>query len=157
LRPEDVPLYRTLRLEALQAHPTAFGADTEEDRAGDLSRMIGRPPAVTLGGFVGGVLAGSAGLIVSDRLKQRHKGQVVGVYVMPARRRTGLARAMIDGLIAHGRAAGLVMLTLSVTADNQAAQRLYRAAGFTVYGREPRSLRVGEAFFDEDLMALALD
>jgi ribosomal protein S18 acetylase RimI-like enzyme len=64
---------------------------------------------------------------------------------------------MIEKLVAHGRSVGLAVLTLSVTADNYAAQNLYLTAGFSVYGREPRSLRIGDAFFDEDLMALVLD
>ena len=40
-----------------------------------------------------------------------------------------------------------------IEANNPAAVRLYRAAGFTEYGYEPRALRIGDAYVDEHLMA----
>jgi ribosomal protein S18 acetylase RimI-like enzyme len=49
------------------------------------------------------------------------------------------------------------VLTLSVTVGNTAARRLYIRAGFTVYGVEPLSLRVGADLLDEELMVLRLD
>src|SRR4051812_15819907 len=122
-----------------------------------MSHMIGLRPSLTLGGFAQHQMVGTAGMVVSPRIKQRHKGHIVGVYVTPAWRGTGLARALTGGLIAHARALGLAVLTLSVTAGNEAARRLYLAAGFTVYGIEPRSLKIGEALLDEELMALLLD
>jgi ribosomal protein S18 acetylase RimI-like enzyme len=157
LRQDDLPLYRPVRLEALRQHPDAFGSSFEEEQDDDLTRMIGAGPSVTLGGFVGEALAGIAGLVVSPRLKQRHKGHIVGVYVVRSCRRTGLAGALLDRLIQEARASGLVQLTLSVTVGNEAARRLYQDAGFTAYGVEPRSLRVGGVFLDEELMALRLD
>jgi ribosomal protein S18 acetylase RimI-like enzyme len=119
--------------------------------------MIGTPPNATWGGFVGDSLAGTAGLVVSGKRKQRHKGHVVGVYVADPWRRAGLGRALLDHLIQEARADGLMLLTLSVTVGNAEAMRLYGRAGFTVYGVEPLSLRVGDTFLDEELMALRLD
>ncbi len=121
-----------------------------------MARMIGEPPNLTLGGEVAGELLGTAGLVVPQKLKQRHKGHIVGVYVAPSVRRSGLAAALLDRLIQHARVSGLVVLTLSVTVGNTAAMRLYRRAGFGVYGTEPLSLRIGAEFRDEALMALRL-
>lgn len=157
MRQDDLPLYRPLRLEALLRHPEAFGSAFEEEQGGDLARLIGAPPNVTWGGFVAGALVGSAGLVISSKLKQRHKGHIVGVYVDPRWRRTGLAGALLHTLIHHARAQCLVQLTLSVTVGNPEAKRLYIRAGFTVYGAEPLSLRVGIDFLDEELMVLRLD
>ena len=157
MRQDDLPLFRPLRLEALRRHPEAFGSAFEEEQGGDLASLIGAPPNVTLGGFVAGALVGSAGLVVSARLKQRHKGHIVGVYVDPAWRRSGLARGLLHALIHQARAQGLMVLTLSVTVGNPEARRLYLRVGFTVYGVEPLSLRVGQAFLDEELMVLRLD
>ena len=42
-------------------------------------------------------------------------------------------------------------------ARNASAQRLYRDMGFAVYGLERRALKVGERFYDQELMALDLD
>jgi ribosomal protein S18 acetylase RimI-like enzyme len=36
------------------------------------------------------------------------------------------------------------------------AQRLYRRHGFVEYGREERALKVGEVYYDELMMRLAL-
>jgi ribosomal protein S18 acetylase RimI-like enzyme len=146
-----------VRLAALRDHPEAFGVSYQEELAGDTSRLIAKPPGVTLGGFAGGELVGTAGLSVPERAKQRHKGHIAAVYVAPAWRGTGLARGLIEGLVAHARARGLAVVTLSVTAGNQAARRVYADAGFVTYGTEPRSLCVGGAFHDEALMALLLD
>ncbi|MFL5286157.1 MAG: GNAT family N-acetyltransferase [Rhodopila sp.] len=157
LRQEDLPLYRPLRMQALRDHPEAFGAAYEDEGTTDMSRMIGQRPGATFGGFAQHQLVGTAGLVVSPRIKQRHKGHIVGIYVAPAWRGTGLARALTGALIAHARAQGLAVLTLAVTVGNEAARRLYLGAGFTVYGVEPRSLRIGDALLDEELMALLLD
>ncbi len=122
----------------------------------DLSYRIGEPPSVTLGAFIDDAMVGTMALAVPARIKQRHKGHVVGVYVIPSFRRTGLARALIDDLIARARENGLLVLTLSVTIGNEAAKSLYLRAGFSVYGVEPAGLRVGCDLLDEDLMALRL-
>ncbi len=156
LRQGDLPLYRTLRLQALRDHPAAFGSSFEEEEGSDLSRMIGDPPNVTVGAFVGSMLVGSAALVEPSRIKQRHKGHVVGVYVMPPHRRTSLAKALLDAVIVAARSSGLLILTLSVTVGNAAARTLYLQAGFTVYGVEPAGLRVGAELLDEELMALRL-
>ena len=50
----------------------------------------------------------------------------------------------------------LHQLTLSVTASNATAVRLYESAGFTRYGTLPRAIRVGSRFLDKDLMVLNL-
>jgi ribosomal protein S18 acetylase RimI-like enzyme len=156
LRQDDLPLYRPVRLEALRLHPEAFGSSFEEEQGDDLSRMIGKAPSVTLGGFAEDRMIGTAALLVSPKLKQRHKGHVVGVYVVPSWRGSGLAQALLDRLIVHARANSLVLLTLAVTAGNAAASRLYLRSGFTLYGVEPLSLRIGSDLLDEELLALRL-
>ena len=74
-----------------------------------------------------------------------------------AHRGSGLAQRLIDAVITRAREAGALVLQLSVAAENAPAQRLYRRMGFTVYGVERRSLRVGRHFHYEELMALDLD
>jgi hypothetical protein len=36
------------------------------------------------------------------------------------------------------------------------ARQLYETVGFVVYGREPRALKVGDQYYDEDFMVLDL-
>ena len=71
--------------------------------------------------------------------------------------RLGLGRALLDACIAEARLAdGLELMTLSVTATNTAAVRLYERAGFTRYGRLVRAIKAGDQYHDKDLMALKL-
>ncbi len=60
--------------------------------------------------------------LVSDR-----SGRVQSVYVEPAARRAGIARAIMDEIIAYARAAPLIALTLHPSDE---ARGLYAALGF---------------------------
>jgi GNAT superfamily N-acetyltransferase len=55
------------------------------------------------GGFYDDALVGMAGFVASERLKERHKGTLVGVYVQPALRRRRLARPLVEAVIAMPR------------------------------------------------------
>jgi ribosomal protein S18 acetylase RimI-like enzyme len=156
----DLPAFRRIRLAALQQHPDSFGSSfAEESRYDDagFARMLPDPPGCTLGAFRGDALAGIANLYVPERLKQRHKGLINGVYVAPQFRRTGLARSLLQGLLAEARRSSLRVVQLSVTVGNEPARRLYAGLGFQTYGIEPRALMVDGRLLDEELMALALD
>jgi ribosomal protein S18 acetylase RimI-like enzyme len=79
------------------------------------------------------------------------------VFVAPAFRRHRLGRAWLRALIDEARTIdGFDQLDLSVAATQSAARRLYESLGFSIYGRELRSLKVGNDYVDEDLMALHL-
>jgi GNAT superfamily N-acetyltransferase len=145
-----------LRLDALRRHPEAFGADVSEESLETMDRLIGRHPSLTLGGFDGDGMIGMAGLVAGTRVKQRHVGHIYGVYVLPPWRGSGLARALMAGLIGHARTVGLGTLILSVTRGNGTAEQFYRALGFRSYGVQPRALCVGGVYYDADQMVLEL-
>ena len=67
-------------------YPTAFASAYEEALEQDLSVRIPPPdgPSVLFGAFVGGALSGSAGLHVWPGMKQRHKSELWGMYVVPS-------------------------------------------------------------------------
>jgi ribosomal protein S18 acetylase RimI-like enzyme len=85
-----------------------------------------------------------------------HRANLWGVYVRPEARGVGVARQLIEALLtsASGK---VVQVHLSVVTGNEAALRLYRNAGFEVYGTEPRSLYVNGRYFDEHLMVRFLE
>ncbi|HWI51466.1 MAG TPA: GNAT family N-acetyltransferase [Symbiobacteriaceae bacterium] len=160
LNPVDWDAYRTIRLEALQLAPEAFGSDyaeasgrTPEDWAAGLSL----PDTIVLGAFTEGSIVGMAGLSRERRVKTRHKATVFGVYVSPAVRGAGCAKALVTELIRLAQAMGGVeQLMLCVVAENAAAIAVYAGLGFRIYGREPRALKLGGRYLDEELMVLAL-
>jgi ribosomal protein S18 acetylase RimI-like enzyme len=162
LAPADATAYRALRLRALREHPEAFRSSHEQEAARTddwAARRLGADgDTVMLGAFSNvTLLIGAVGLTLQDRPKVRHAGQLVGMYVAPEHARRGAGRALLAAGLEHARSlAHLELLLLAVTRSNQRARRMYRAAGFVEYGHEPRSLKVGNRYFDTTLMALDL-
>lgn len=153
----DAASYRELRLDGLRRHPEAFGAAWEDEAGQPLAWFAARLAGnAVFGGWLhGDSLAGVAGLMVPPGLKQRHKGILWGMYVRPEARGTGMAPALVQGVLEQ--AAGTVEeVRLTVAASNEPAVRLYARFGFRAYGCEPRGLKVGGRYFDEMLMALSL-
>jgi len=157
LETQDVEIYRELRLEGLKGHPEAFSSSWEHEANKPICWWAERLQAnVIFGGWVDdSPIAGVAGLRVQDAVKLRHKGVLWGMYVRPEARGTGLAPALVQRVVEHGRTV-VEELCLTVVASNTAACRLYRAAGFKPYGLEQRALKVGGEYYDEVLMALLL-
>jgi RimJ/RimL family protein N-acetyltransferase len=157
LEPHDVAAYREIRLEGLKNHPETFGASWEDELEQPDSWWIERLESSTVfGGWTDrSPLLGVAGFYVLGPTKQRHKGILWGMYVRPAARGTGLAAALLQRVIEHARPL-VEEIRLTVMASNTAAHRLYSAAGFEPYGLERRALKVGENYYDDELMALPL-
>jgi [ribosomal protein S18]-alanine N-acetyltransferase len=76
------------------------------------------------GTFLGAVLARHAA----------GEGEILSIAVDPARRGAGHGRTLLDGALAALAAAGAGTVWLEVRRSNEAAQRLYAAAGFVAVG-----------------------
>jgi len=55
------------------------------------------------------------------------------------------------------RAQGVEQVILTVAAENSRARRLYERWGFTVYGTEPRAIKLSDGYMDEVLMVCRPD
>lgn len=165
----DLPAYKALRDHVLAHHEVAFTSDaaTEALRtAQSYSARLGLDGGPGGGGGDGSYSLGAwrndhlVGAITCERdprSKVRHVGHIVGMMVLGDAQGQGVGRALLDALLARARAdAELHLLTLSVTASNARATRLYERAGFTGYGMLPRAIRVAGRFFDKQLMQLTL-
>ena len=153
-------MYRELRLRGLREHPEAFTSSFEEDAAKPLAateaRLAADGDTLMFGAFVDGMLAGGIGLSRERRLKNRHKADIVAMYVLPDHARRGIGRALLAHAIAHARDAGIEQLTLTVTQGNAAARELYAAAGFVSFGVEQRAIKVAGQYFAKEHMILFL-
>ena len=65
------------------------------------------------------------------------EAEVITLGVRPDFRRRGIAKALIDAMRGRAAARGAARLFLEVAEDNDAAQALYAACGFTAVGRRP--------------------
>ncbi len=63
--------------------------------------------------------------------------ELLSIAVLPAHRRIGAARQLLNAMLAGTRARGGDKLFLEVAEDNFAARRLYEAYGFVQIGRRP--------------------
>ena len=77
--------------------------------------------------------------------------------MVPEHRRSGLGRRLVVEAIARARAwKGLECLWLDVTTVNTGARALYASLGFRGVAVKPCALKVGDRYYDEELMVLDL-
>ena len=146
----------------LRDSPWAFGSSPEEDIARDpgeiARRLIGRDYViVAVEDPESGELVASVGVFRQERRKAAHRAFVWGVFVDPARRGSGLGRAVMSAAIEAAREwEGVDYVDLGVSENAPAAQALYESLGFRAWGREPEALDIDGRRYDEIYMALRL-
>lgn len=85
--------------------------------------------------------------------KLRHKAHIWGMYVAPEVRRGGHGSALLLFALERARQmSGVDQVNLGVNARNEAARALYESCGFTGFGTERGSLKIGEVAHDEHHM-----
>jgi len=162
LTAEDTAAYCKVRLEALERDPTAFGSSMEDHRKlseSDLRSRISKDPAnnFVIGVFAGGELVGTAGFVRDTGVKVRHKGKIWGVYLRAELRGQGAGRRMLQMVVERAaKIQGLEQILINVTTTQAAAIAIYRSVGFTSFGVEPKALKIGDLYIDEEYMVLRL-
>ena len=162
LTEDDIDALWNLRLRALKDNPEAFGSTYEEtlQRGQESFRQrLRQPHAETfyIGAFEEESLVGMVGFFRENGLKGQHKGYIISMYTAPEQRGKGVGKALVAEAIAQARMIPEVeQLHLAVVTTNTAARQLYQSLGFEVYGLEPRALKLGDQYWDEELMILRL-
>jgi RimJ/RimL family protein N-acetyltransferase len=153
LKPEHADIYRTLMLQGYALHPEAFTASVEERGPLPISWWQQRlhegedVPEMVLGDWAGDELAGVAGLSFETRERSRHKAMLFGMYVPLQFRHAGRGLRLVQAVLAQARLRpGTLLVQLTVTAGNSAAQALYTACGFVPFGTEPMAVRLGHGY-----------
>jgi ribosomal protein S18 acetylase RimI-like enzyme len=164
LTPQRAADYRSLMLEAYERHPDAFTSSVQERSALPLSWWEARlsesaePGEIVFGSFANGELVGVAGLSFEHREKAKHKASLFGMYVRDSCRGMGLGRQLVDAAMTCARSrSGVLLVQLTVTEGNLAAQALYQRKGFVPFGLEPLAVAVGAGFVAKVHMWCRLD
>ncbi len=160
----DLPDYKAMRDAMLLAHPEAFTSDAAAEKTKEPTDYLQRLGLdrrdgghFLLGAWLGERLVGTIGCERDARIKVRHVGHIVGMMVRPEARGHGIGTTLLDSAIAATRqVAGLEMLTLSVTAGNDAAIALYRGRGFIPCGTLVHAIKIGASYHDKLHMQLVL-
>ncbi|WEH43065.1 GNAT family N-acetyltransferase [Streptomyces sp. AM 2-1-1] len=137
-----------------------FLAPLDRDVAADWWR--GRAAAVDAGALRvwlardGERVAGTISLVPAPLPNARHRAEVAKLMVRPSGRGRGLGRALLAAAEKWAAAEGLTLLVLD-TETGSAAERLYRAAGWTEcgsvpgYARDPAGVLRATTFYHKAL------
>lgn len=165
LRDLDLPAYKQLRDLMLARHPAVFTSDAETEllRAAESyrSRLSGGNSGLclfTLAAWQGQRLVGALSCEREPRAKVRHIAHIVGMMVLDELHGQGIGRQLMDASQRLLKSEPSLMLaTLTVTASNAAAIRLYERCGFSRYGRLEGALKLADgSLLDKDLMSRRL-
>lgn len=139
VRADEGPILKAVRLAALLESPTAFGSThaAEVDQPDDhwasrasLGASGGRSITYfaivdqSVVGIVGGYRPDPGGSSI----------ELVSMWVSPAQRRAGIAPKLVQAVVGWARESDATTVDLWVTRGNDAAVRLYEAAGFRATG-----------------------
>ena len=158
---DDAERFKAMRLLAADNSPTSIWPTRDEEMARPIEQVRERiettPTQAVFGAFDGEALVGITGVRREPLLQVTHKATIWGVFVEPSYRGRGLAQALLSAASTHAADAwNVVQLMLCVNAENIAAKNLYLSQGFRTFGVEPRAMRVGDRFYDEEHMCKPL-
>jgi RimJ/RimL family protein N-acetyltransferase len=142
---------RDIRLRALADAPDAFLSTLEREQGFDEETWKSRlDRAYTVFAWEGEDVVGTA----TGKPDPHEDGgrEIVGMWVDPAHRRSGVATALVTELVRWARAEGAGSVALWFADGNDRARRLYAECGFALTG-EREAMRPGH---DECRMRLPL-
>jgi ribosomal protein S18 acetylase RimI-like enzyme len=149
---DDWERLRDVRLRALTSDPDAFLETVEDARTfpDERWRERARPSEhdVTFVHERDGVFNGMVSAFLDDDAETVH---LVGMWVAPDLRGSGVARELVEHIIEWSRSHGRVRVVLSVERGNARAARLYEKCGFVEPDTPPAlpyEARPGTSFYE---------
>ena len=137
--PTNAPVFKNIRLRALQDSPAAFSSTyaeefkrTDTDWLKRASQWSGVNSIAYLAMDAGNAVGIAAG--VRDP-NDYQRANLMSMWVAPPQRRLGIGRMLVDAVAAWARAQDMLYLCLMVTSNNDHAMRFYQSLGFALTGR----------------------
>jgi len=135
LTPDEWPVFREIRLEALRDAPAAFGstlADWQGERDTERrwrQRLTDVPFNAVA--YVDGILAG----VVSATQPNADGTELISMWVAPTERGTGVADALVNAVVGFARKLRVATISLDVMESNERARAFYTRQEFIDRGR----------------------
>ncbi len=138
LDPNEVDIFRTIRLAALEAEPSSFASSSEDWQAFSeelWAQILTESPVIVA--FRHGKPVGMMGLMKQKPGKTSHRAFLIMVYVDEENRGTGIATRLLKAVEKLAVDSGIIQLELDVSVENVPAIRFYRREGYAQIGRIP--------------------
>ena len=154
--------YQKLRLSALKVAHESFGSTYEREvqfkEHEIIERISPNSNKFFMGVFDGKELIGMVSFHREVGKKNRHKGNIYGMFIHGNYQNKGLGKFLLSALIDKVKYdyPDLEQINLSVVSNNISGIKLYSNLGFEKYGVEINALKDGNKYFDENLMVLFL-
>jgi RimJ/RimL family protein N-acetyltransferase len=161
LDPHDAEQFKALRLLAIDNSPTAIWPTRQEELTRSIDEIVARiRPTLTqavFGAFESEMLIGITGVRREPLCQVNHKATIWGVFVNPSYRGRGIAQTLLSAATTHAAEEwDAIQLMLCVNAENLPAKTLHASHGFQTFGLEPRAMKVGDRYYDEEHMCKQL-
>jgi GNAT superfamily N-acetyltransferase len=121
-----------------------FGASAAEVRE-RADVFLAEPANTAFLAMEGGLLIGAATVTTCFGFETGRQAEIEDLYVLPERRRRGVARALVEAVLAWCRARGCTDVEVVVTSEGDARHGLdawYRSLGFADTGRRIHQQRL---------------
>jgi ribosomal protein S18 acetylase RimI-like enzyme len=160
LKSSEAKDFRQIRLECLKNFPEKMGTSFE-DEAGKTKlhyeSLIEQEltDQFFFGAFSDNELIGIAGFVRDQRIKTRHCGEVVAMYVKTGFQGQKVGENILREVIKTAfDLAGLEQIYLTVYDDNDSAVGLYQRTGFETCGVQKNYFKSGDKYWDRRFMQL---
>ena len=136
---DNVEIFKTVRLRALQESPAAFGSTYAREAAFPKSEWLARVERWSGEKGVGFLAmneetaCGIAGALRD--LEDVSRAQLVSMWTAPVYRREGIGRLLVNAVLDWARQRNVKTLLLMVVSTNDEAIRFYERLGFAKTGR----------------------
>ena len=133
--------------------PEGFPVTVEQEKA-MLAFKMNDPRSVMYGVWNGDELIADGSLDALPR-RMSHRAEL-GLTVIKEMWNKGIGGMLLEKLIDFAGKAGIEIINLEVRSDNAAAIHLYEKYGFKRIGTSPAYFKIGDQYFDFEIMYLDL-
>ena len=161
LNSSDASIYQTLRLQALNELPPAFGSPANEEQDKPLKDiedfLTGTDDRSLYGAFIDSSIVGMIRYSRYSGSNEGHRSYIASFYVDPIHRGKGIGKTLLEkGITLAEKDEKIRRINLTVVSDQAPAIRLYEKMGFSKCGTDFEAFSSEGRFYDEILMTKPL-